>query len=504
MKRSCVPSIVRVCSGLFTAATLACAADLELGELASSTGETDVSVTDDPGHESVGEHGSSSSAGDGGPIDCMGGGPWPCSSDPDGDDVPFPCDNAEDRFNPSQSDVDGDGIGDVIDLCPTLAGSNNSADSDQDGIGNDCDVCRATAETYNVGADELGLPTSYRVRSIPDVGDVDGDGVGDACDNCVAVANCLAWNGEDPWQLGDPNAEGAGCQADADADLVGDACEGMQLAGAAGVVGFADDDDFDQDGLTNLIDGCSRLPLAAIACENDDACPTGASCELAIGICNHPDADDDTVGDACDTCPFTPNAEQVVDGAQQADDGDGDFIGNVCEAGGSEIFNDPRPMDFYTRAASGLCCTVQLLEDDGAITTAPSLVSAGSSLPLLDPDGIPVRLECSAADQAADICVKLPDAVAAAPGMLELPAVCDGIAGEALDYNDYASDERWAYRCELPPLDQDFDGIGDVADLCPFAFDPTNEPYIDANGVVWPKDGKYCNGEYSLDALCEE
>jgi hypothetical protein len=57
----------------------------------------------------------------------------------------------------------------------------------------------------------------------------------------------------------------------------------------------------------------------------------------------------------------------------------------------------------------------------------------------------------------------------------------------------------WGSLCFLPQFDQDYDGLGDRCDLCEFDFDPENLPYIDANGRVWPNDGKYCNGEYAID-----
>ena len=45
------------------------------------------------------------------------------------------------------------------------------------------------------------------------------------------------------------------------------------------------------------------------------------------------------------------------------------------------------------------------------------------------------------------------------------------------------------------------DGHGDVCDLCPFAFDPNNEPYINENQRLFPDAGKYCNGAYDVDQL---
>ncbi|MBC8073108.1 MAG: hypothetical protein IAG13_32595 [Deltaproteobacteria bacterium] len=107
-------------------------------------------------------------------------------------------------------------------------------------------------------------------------------------------------------------------------------------------------------------------------------------------------------------------------------------------------------------------------------------------------------------DQTAGTCVPLPDAVAETPGVLTLPLGCDGIAGELVAPDEAELDAWWAYRCELPPADEDFDGIAGDCDLCPFSFDPTNQSYIDASGREWPKDGKYCNGEYSSEAQCTE
>jgi len=54
----------------------------------------------------------------------------------------------------------------------------------------------------------------------------------------------------------------------------------------------------------------------------------------------------------------------------------------------------------------------------------------------------------------------------------------------------------WAFACSLPPADQDLDGIGESCDYCPFAFDPTNSTFVDDNGMSWPNDGAFCNGDY--------
>ena len=57
--------------------------------------------------------------------------------------------------------------------------------------------------------------------------------------------------------------------------------------------------------------------------------------------------------------------------------------------------------------------------------------------------------------------------------------------------------------CLLPQWDQDFDGLGDVCDLCPFSFDPNNKPYQDpVTGKVWTNYGQYCNGEFDPESVC--
>lgn len=125
-----------------------------------------------------------------------------CKWDQDRDGVADNCDNAPRLPNPDQADFDGDGFGDVADLCPTVPSADNVADSDKDGLGNDCDLCKRSAAHYN-GA--LDLPAYLKVRNIPGVDDSDHDGIGDACDNCVRTPNCQGYgDGLDPFEIGDP------------------------------------------------------------------------------------------------------------------------------------------------------------------------------------------------------------------------------------------------------------------------------------------------------------
>lgn len=97
--------------------------------------------------------------GDGDPAvaaPCAGGATAACD-----DNCPF-------RYNPTQSDADGDAIGDACDVCPALPGISNT-DNDRDGLGDVCDNC----------------PTRRNI----DQSDGDGDGIGNACDRPMVRAS---------------------------------------------------------------------------------------------------------------------------------------------------------------------------------------------------------------------------------------------------------------------------------------------------------------------------
>ncbi len=459
--------------------------------------------------------------------------PPSCEEDRDFDGIPFSCDNADNFYNPGQENADGDMFGDVEDLCPLVPGTNNMADSDRDGVGNDCDNCRKVIDQYNTDAADAIKPYLW-VRNIPFQHDFDKDGIGDVCDNCVTVANCEDYGPMNPYGVGDPidvDNENL-CQRDDDDNMIGNACEGLMDPNAAGPVGFGDDDDFDQDGIRNIEDFCPRQPVTnegpVINCTTDDECPTGRSCTSG-GICGHTDTDGDQVGDMCDTCPFTVNPLQVMDGGMQEDDEDGDFVGAPCEAGADcekIAIKNARPFSFHEVSVNGFCCITlypagQPCSDDSecGIGQMCDLGVGGGTCALKDPDGVPIRIDeadCTQAQEDAGECRLMPAEVRNRPGILELPPGCEealanaGITAEenrkVLTEEDVGGDldALWAKQCFLPQWDQDFDGVGDSCDLCPFAYDPQNSVFVDENGKVWNNKGKYCWGDYDINKICEE
>ncbi|MFO7565138.1 MAG: thrombospondin type 3 repeat-containing protein [Enhygromyxa sp.] len=473
--------------------------DKQIGDDEGAANETD------DGDPETGDPETGDGDGDGDPHD-------PCTAptpgeDQDCDGVGLVCDNAPDHHNPDQRNQDGDPWGDVADLCPLLATEDNAADSDKDGIGDPCDRCKHPPAHYNDAVVLADDPRMW-IRNVPVNSDFDGDGIGDACDNCVIVANCHGYGPDNPAPHGfDPDdGDPQDCQADADKDGIGDACWDAELGGpvngfyATGPVGFGPHDDFDQDGIANFEDGCPRIPVGhglegRITCTSDADCGPGTRCATVPvnegqRFCNHSDIDNDGVGDICDTCPTSPNPMQITEEGMVLDDPDGDFIGSVCETNAAcNVRADPRRIGFYDVSVGGQCCVTTYPGDDE----------------LRDPEGVPVRVECSANDEQAGICRKLPNAVAAMPGVVMLPPGCEAALAEAglaeatpMTLAELGDDPLavWAHACLLPPGDQDFDGLGDACDLCPFAFDPFNAPYVDEQDMMWPDAGAACNGPY--------
>lgn len=476
--------------------------------------------TEEGGTTSQGDTEISSETGEA-PQDCSFGG-YGCCNDPDADGVPFDMDSSPLVPNPQQLDTDQDGIADKVDLCPFVAdeSGSNTADSDRDEIGNACDLCGLPLDEYEDGGAAGATPDYMLVRQSPLTGDVDGDGIGDACDNCPTVPNCFDFGAGTPFTGEIPEIDGVDCQADADSDGIGDACD-PDLGGDASS-GFGDQDDFDGDGLVNSLDGCPRAPLDEAlrsTCDGPDDCADSSPCN-PDGLCNHRDSDGDGVGDVCDTCAYRPNPSQAMEGGAQDDDPDGDGVGELCEAGADKGCGDranAARIAYHPVSVGGACCTTELVFLDGGDLARsedcePPIGEVSGCIPLMAPhpespgDFIPLRAavaDCSEAQQDAFECALLPGAALTGPGVLTLPPGCEtaligsGVtAHENLEQGSDEGESPWLRACRRPQLDSDFDGIGDACDTCATAWDPTNEPYVDSNGMMWPDAGAACNGDY--------
>ncbi|MEO0652058.1 MAG: thrombospondin type 3 repeat-containing protein, partial [Planctomycetota bacterium] len=128
--------------------------------------------------------------------------------DADGDSRPDCFDNCPSTWNPDQIDTDGDGFGDVCDLCPE---GDNLIDTDGDGVPDGCDDCPGD---NNLDTDGDGVPDDCDICLGDDTVDSDLDGIPDACDPCFGPA-------------GDCNGNG-----------LGDACDLAHLLGAARLESF--------------------------------------------------------------------------------------------------------------------------------------------------------------------------------------------------------------------------------------------------------------------------
>ncbi len=140
------------------------------------------------------------------------GGISPASStlDSDGDGIVDARDNCPGISNPSQADMNGNGIGDACD------------DNDHDGVMDAVDNCPLVSNPGQLDSNGNGI------GDLCD-GDYDGDGVSDATDNCPSVSNAD--------------------QADSNSNGIGDACE-FDTSGT----------DSDGDGVANISDNCPAVP----------------------------------------------------------------------------------------------------------------------------------------------------------------------------------------------------------------------------------------------------
>ena len=226
-------------------------------------------------------------------------------ADADGDGAPDDTDNCVSTPNASQTDTDGDGIGNACE-----------PDGDGDGVIDDADNCVSVANGGQADADSDGVGDACEP-------DGDGDGVIDDADNCDAVANAGQANA-------DGDAYGDACEPDGDADGTIDdhdncayVANGDQANADGDAYGDACEPDGDADGVIDDTDNCVSVPNGNQA--NADGDTYGDACE--------PDGDGDGTIDDADNCAGLGNDQA---------DADGDGIGDACEpdSDGDTVIDD--------------------------------------------------------------------------------------------------------------------------------------------------------------------
>jgi len=116
------------------------------------------------------------------------------------------------------SDIDGDGIANAVDNCPTISNADQS-DLDGDFAG---DACDTDVDGDGIVNASDNCPKQVNVGQL----DLDGDGQGDVCDDDID-GDTIANAADNCPMTGNKN------QLDANTDLVGDACEERMVASVA-------------------------------------------------------------------------------------------------------------------------------------------------------------------------------------------------------------------------------------------------------------------------------
>ena len=308
-----------------------------------------------------------------------------CDEDPSTPDEQ--CDrDADGAGDACDDDDDGDLIPDVRDLCPTISSSDNR-DTDGDGAADPCDDDDDGDGILDGPAD--APLDNCRLQRNPDQMDRDGDGQGDACD------------------------------PDADGDAVPDSRDNCPLLATAP----EDNRDTDGDGLG---DGCD---------EDDDG----------DGVCDGPGAVAGVCAAGPDTCPLTPDPEQL--------DNDGDRIGDACDPND----DDDSYLDVIDLCPLAADADNRDLDGDGAANPCDD-----------DDDGDEVP-------DAQDTCPLVPGPSAAEQADID----GDGLGAPCDD-------------------DDDGDGILDPQDRCP-ELDAAVNTDLDGDGL-----GDPCDADDDGDGICDE
>lgn len=324
------------------------------------------------------------------------------------------------------SDIDHDGIADMVDACPQRAEDQDGfededgcpdLDNDDDGILDVQDACPLVADD---AWDGDGCPREVPAPVTP--GDADADGVGDDADLC-------------PYEPEDANGtrDGDGCPEGAaplpKAPVVAAAAPAPAAAPAVEVP-----PDLDGDGIPDVEDACPARAEDADGFADEDGCPD-------------PDNDDDGLLDAADRCPLeaeTRNGWQDDDGCPDEDpDADGDKVPDRL---------DRCPFDPEDHNG--------LRDDDGCPDAPPSGAGAGA-----------VTLQPAKADADTPKGAQMTEVMPWSEGDADgdgVPSREDMCPRRAEDKNGFADEDG------CPDADADQDGLVDDEDRCPLEAETFN------------------------------
>ncbi len=362
--------------------------------------------------------------------------------DTDGDSIPDPLDNCPNTANLDQSDVDGDGIGDVCDddadndgimnaddNCPTVPNA-DQADADGDGIGDLCDIECGTFIAYEglpVEITDVGTPTvtiPIEVTDDIDIRDVnvtldithswisdltitlesptgqvvtlveqecgananldatfDDDGAALACGADPAITGTIAPDG----LLANFNGDPFGASVSAQGTWILTIADAANLDGgsvnsvALEICGIGEiTPDSDGDGINDILDNCPND--ANLDQADNDGDGEGDACD--------PDDDNDGVLDESDNCPFTYNPQQL--------DTNGNGIGDICEEICATADSTSGPIAFgATPSTVTMSATVEdnlLVSDVNVTVDITHTWTADVNIQLISPSGTLISL----------------------------------------------------------------------------------------------------------------
>ncbi len=319
-------------------------------------------------------------------------------------DEGFPDTDNDGKANCLEGDIDGDGIADLLDNCPSEFNP-GQADADLDNFGDACDLdddndqasdaddCEPYDAGVYPGAEELCDGKDNNCDKLVDEGfdDTDTDGWKDCLDTdddndgVIDDADCAPL---DPMVFPGSPEQCDGFDNDCDF-TVDEFFPDTDEDGAADCV----DEDKDGDEVLNDDDNCPLIANADQAdqdgdgvgdqCDADedgDSIPDAVDNCLGVKNTGQSDLDGDGIGDACDedldgdgvenevdNCALVPNAEQ--------EDLDGDGLGDVCEedkdgdgaADGADCApEDPQIFPGAEEICDGLDNNCNLIVDEGS------------------------------------------------------------------------------------------------------------------------------------------